>query len=231
MTPEQPSTEQPSTARILLVDDHPLVRQALRYALEKEPDLEVVAEAGDGQEAVAMTEKHRPDVVIMDISMPVLNGVEATKRIKETRPEVAVLILTVHTDIETIFSILQAGASGYLLKSVFGPEVIHTVRAVMNGDMVLSRAVSQDVLKYAFQHVTRPAKSGGHESITPKEMEMLSLAAKGLLNKEIGMRLGISEATVKSYFVSVFQKLGVRTRTEAVFVGLKSGLLTLEDLG
>lgn len=216
--------------RILLVDDHPLVRQALRDVIEKEPDLQVVGEAGNGREAISLTEEYLPDIVIMDISMPVLSGVEATKRIKAARPEIAILILTVHTDLETIFSILQAGASGYLIKSVFGPEVIHTVRAVMDGDMVLAPEVSQEVVKYAFQHVSKPVRTPPQDAITPKEAEMLSLAAKGLSNKEIGSRLHISETTVKSYFVGVFQKLNVRSRTEAIFVSLKSGILTLDDL-
>jgi len=217
--------------RILVVDDHPLVRRALRDILEKEPDLRVIGEVSNGQEAVAATEEQRPDIVIMDISMPVMNGVEATKRIKASHPLTAVLILTVHTDVETIFSILQAGASGYLVKSIFGPEVIHTVRAVMDGDMVLSPEVSQEVLKYALQHVVRPIKQVDQEKLSVKGMEVLTLAARGLSNKEIGANLGISEATVKSYFVDVFQKLNVRSRTEAIFVSLKSGILTLEDLG
>jgi DNA-binding NarL/FixJ family response regulator len=225
--------ERPNKTRILLVDDHPLVRQALRDTLEKEPDLEVVAEAGDGREAIELTERHRPDILIMDINMPVLSGVEATRQIKATHTGVAILILTVHNDIETIFSILQAGASGYLLKSVFGPEVIHTVRAVMDGDMVLAPEISQEVVKYALQHATKPVRAETYDGLrpTPKELELLSLAAKGLLNKEIGARLGLSEATVKSYFVGLFQKLNVRSRTEAIFVGLKTGLLKLEDLG
>ncbi len=217
--------------RILLVDDHPLVRRALRDILEKEPDLCVVGEAGDGREAIDLTAELLPDVIIMDISMPVLNGVEATKQIKAAHPLSSVLILTVHTDVETIFSILQAGASGYLVKSIFGPEVVHTIRAVMDGDMVLSREVSQEVVKYALQHGTKPVKQAPQEGISAKGMEVLTLAAKGLSNKEIGAALGISEATVKSYFVDVFQKLNVRSRTEAIFVSLKSGLLSLDDLG
>jgi NarL family two-component system response regulator LiaR len=217
--------------RILLVDDHPLVRRALRDILEKEPDFQVIAEAGDGRQAVDMTAQYGPDVVIMDISMPLMNGVEATKQIKAANPLTAVLILTVHTDLETIFSILQAGASGYLVKSVFGPEVIHTIRAVMDGDMVLSAEVSQEVLKYALLHGTKPVKSLQNERISAKGMEVLALAAKGLSNKEIGAELGVAEATVKSYFVDVFQKLNVRSRTEAIFVGLKSGIITLDDLG
>ena len=221
----------PQETRILLVDDHPLVRRALRDILEKEPDLHVIGEAGDGQQAIDMTGESHPDIVIMDISMPVLNGVEATKQIKASNPLTAVLILTVHTDLETIFSILQAGASGYLVKSIFGPEVIHTIRAVMDGDMVLSAEVSQEVVKYAFQHGTKPVRPVPQEGLSAKGMEVLSLAARGLSNKEIGAKLGISEATVKSYFVDVFQKLNVRSRTEAIFVSLKSGILTLDDLG
>jgi DNA-binding NarL/FixJ family response regulator len=213
------------------VDDHPLVRRALRDILEKEPDLEVIGEAGDGLEALRMTADQRPDIVIMDISMPNMNGVEATKRIKVANPLAMVLILTVHTDVETIFSILQAGASGYLVKSVFGPEVVHTIRAVMDGDMVLSREVSQEVIRYGLHHATRPVKTVSREGLSAKGVEVLTLAAKGLSNKEIGAQLGISEATVKSYFVDVFSKLGVRSRTEAIFVSLKSGLLSLDDLG
>jgi NarL family two-component system response regulator LiaR len=217
--------------RILLVDDHPLVRRALRDILEKEADLQVIGEAGDGLEALRMTEESRPDIVIMDISMPNMNGVEATKQIKAANPLALVLILTVHTDVETIFSILQAGASGYLVKSVFGPEVVHTIRAVMDGDMVLSREVSQEVVRYGLHHATKAVKSVPQERLSGKGLEVLTLAAKGLSNKEIGAELGISEATVKSYFVDVFSKLGVRSRTEAIFVSLKSGLLSLDDLG
>ncbi len=216
--------------RILLVDDHPLVRRALRDILEKEPDFAVVGEAADGRQAIEMTERHEPDIVIMDISMPVLNGVEATKQIKVSSPLTSVLILTVHTDLETIFSILQAGASGYLVKSIFGPEVIHTIRAVMDGDMVLSPEVSQEVVKYALHHGPKPVKEVPTDRLSAKGLEVLSLAAKGLSNKEIGAKLGLTEATVKSYFVDVFQKLNVRSRTEAIFVSLKSGILTLDDL-
>jgi NarL family two-component system response regulator LiaR len=217
---------------VLLVDDHPLIRKALRDILEQESDLEVIGEASNGLEAVEMTEDSHPDVVIMDISMPVMSGVEATKQIKASNPLTFVLILTVHTDIETVFRILQAGASGYLVKSVFGPEVIHTIRALVDGDMVLAPGVSQEVLRYALLHMKDLAKSGPEpcKGISPKELEILTFAAKGLSNKQIGARLGISEATIKSYFVDIFQDLNVRSRTEAIFVCLKSGILTLEDI-
>lgn len=221
----------PVEAKIMLVDDHPLICQALRDILEKEDDLKVIGEASNGQEAIEVALELRPDVVIMDINMPVLSGIEATRRIKTECPYIAILILTVHTDIETIFSILQAGASGYLTKSVFGSEVVHTIRSLMDGDMVLAPAVSREVLKYALQHVTKPVQIAANDKITPKELEVLSLAAKGMSNRDIGARLGIGEATVKSYFTDLFLKLDVRSRTEAIFVGLKSGILTLADLG
>jgi len=214
--------------KIMLVDDHPLMRLALRSVLEKEPDLEVIYEAGDGQEAVTKAEVLRPDVVIMDISMPVLNGIQATRLIKSKCPMISILILTVHTDIETIFSILEAGASGYLTKTVFGQEVVHTIRALVSGEMVLAPEISKEVLKYALRHFSKPLKIEYDEKITPKEQELLSLAAKGMSNQEISKILGISEHTVKSYFANLFSKLGVRSRTEAIFIALKKGILSPE---
>jgi DNA-binding NarL/FixJ family response regulator len=235
LTKHESADTRPEKIRILLADDHPLMRSALRDLIEQEEDLLVVGEAGDGSEAVRLTETRKPDVVIMDISMPIMNGVEATKRIKESSPETSVLILTVHTDIHTIFSILQAGASGYLVKSIYGPEVINTIRSLMDGELVLSPGISEQVVKYALQHVEEPGRGkpvpSGPRSMPAKAMEVLNLAAQGLSNKEIGARLHISEATVKGHFVEIFQSLNVRSRTEAVFVSLKSGLLTLDDLG
>jgi len=220
----------PTRTRILLVDDHPLLRTALREVIEREPDLEVVGEAGDGKQAIQMSEALKPDIIIMDISMPVMDGVTATKRIKAAQPLTAILILTVHTDVVTIFKILQAGASGYLIKSIFGPEVVHTIRAVMSGDTVLAPGVSEEVLKYALRSFTKPVEPRFVGLVTQKELDILLLAAKGMANKEIARRLGVSEGTVKNHFVELFQKLNVRSRTEAVFVSLKLGILTIEDL-
>jgi NarL family two-component system response regulator LiaR len=218
--------------KILLADDHPLMRRALRDVLEREPDFEVVGEAGNGSEAIELTERHGPDVVIMDISMPGMTGVEATKRIKSSLPSTSVLILTVHTDIHTIVSILQAGASGYLVKSIFGPEVVHTIRALMDGDLVLAPSISKAVVEFALRHVEKPIsdRAEDRKGIAPRNMQVLALAARGMSNKEIGARLGITEATVKGHFVDLFQQLKVRSRTEALFVSLKSGILTLDDL-
>lgn len=222
--------EAKSKTRIVLADDHPLLRQALRDVLEKQPDFEVIAEASNGEEAVKLATEMLPDAVIMDISMPVLNGLEATKQIKATNPSIAVLVLTVHSDSEHILSILRAGAGGYLTKSVYGDEVIHAVRALVSGETVLSPAVSQQIFKYAFQHSSKPKDLGTGSTLSSRELEVLHLAAKGISNKDIAQRLDLSLRTVKGYLANLFQKLNVASRTEAVIICLKKGILTLKDL-
>jgi len=216
--------------RIMLADDHPLLRQALRNVLEKQPDFEVIAEANDGEEAVKLATELIPDVVIMDISMPNLNGLEATRQIKADCPTIAVLVLTVHSDNEHILGILQAGAGGYLTKSVYGDEVIHAVRALVAGETVLSPSVSRQVLKYAFQHITKPLSLDASDKLTARELEILRLAAKGISNRDIALRLDLSVRTVKGYLADIFLKLNVASRTEAVIVSLRKGILTLDDL-
>jgi len=215
---------------LMLVDDHPLFRQGLRRVLEAEPDMEVIIEVAEGDEALRMAKQLVPDVVIMDISMPKLNGLEATKRIKASRPAIAVLVLTVHSDSEHILSILQAGAGGYLTKSVYGNEVINAIRSLVCGETVLSQSVSQQIFRYAFQHTTKPKRLDAGNKLSAREMEVLNLAAKGISNKDIALRLGLSLRTVKGYLVDLFLKLNVASRTEAVIVGLRKGILTLNDL-
>jgi NarL family two-component system response regulator LiaR len=216
--------------RIVLADDHPLLRQALREVLEKQPDFEVIAEASDGKEAVKLTTELLPDVVIMDISMPELNGLEATKQIKANCPAIAVLVLTIHSDNEHILGILKAGAGGYLTKSVYGDEVIYAIRALVCGETVLSPAVSQQVFKYAFQHTIKPKGLDLGDKLSSRELEVLSLAARGKSNQDIALQLDLSLRTVKSYLANLFLKLNVASRTEAVIVGLREGILTLDDL-
>lgn len=226
--------QQQAKIKILLADDHPLIRKALRDILENEPDLEVVAEAGNGVEAVELTEKHRPDVVIMDIAMPVMNGVEATKRIKAAHPLTLILILTVVSDVNTVFNILQAGASGYLLKSVFGPEVVRTIRTLLDGDLVLAPDVCAELLKYTLRHKEEGSQHAvalpGESGLSTRARQVLTEVARGLSNKEIAVKLGLTEATVKGYLTEVFTYLNVRSRTEAVFVSLKRGLVNLDEL-
>ena len=212
---------------VILADDHPLMRQALRNVLEKQADFEIVAEADDGEEAVSLAAELVPDVVIMDISMPKLNGIEATRQIKAKNPEIIVLALTVHDDSEHILGILEAGATGYLTKGVFGNQVIQAIRSTVSGEAILSSQISQQILKYALRHVTKPIPLDAGEKLTARELEILKLAAKGMSNKDIALELNISLATVKGYMASTFTKLGVTSRTEAVTTGLRAGFITI----
>jgi len=223
--------DQANNITIMLADDHPLLRQALRNVLETQTDFKIIAEASDGEEAVRRAVELVPNVVIMDISMPKLNGLEATRQIKAKCPGIAILVLTVHDDSEHILSILEAGAAGYLTKSVFGEEVIHAVRGVVAGEAVLSASISQQIIKYALRHVvTKRLPLDTVERITARELEILRLAAMGMSNKDIAQKLDLSERTVKGYLAEIFSKLNVSSRTEAVITALRSGALTLDDL-
>jgi len=220
----------PKRISIVLADDHPLVRQALRNVLDQQADFEIVAEVGDGDEVVKVTSELVPDVVIMDISMPKLNGLEATRQIKAKHPEIAILVLTVHGEAEHVLGLLEAGAAGYLTKSVFGEEVVQSIRAVVAGETVLSPASSHQILRHALRLMTKPSRLDPNVKISARELQILKLAATGMSNKEIALNLDLSVRTVKGYLVDIFSKLGVASRTEAVIVSLRAGLLTLDDL-
>jgi len=215
---------------IMLADDHPLLRQALANVLNKEADFEIIAEVGDGEEAVRLATELVPDVVIMDISMPKLNGLEATRQIKAKCPNIAILVLTVHSDSEHILGILEAGAAGYLTKRVFGEEVIHAVRGVASGETVLSTPILQQILKHAVQFMPKPLNLDAGEKLSSRELRILKLAARGMSNKDIALKLELSPRTVKAYLAEIFSKLRVSSRTEAVITGLRAGFLTLDDL-
>jgi DNA-binding NarL/FixJ family response regulator len=216
--------------RLLIADDHPLLRLALRNVLEQHDDFEVIAEASDGQEAINLTKELNPDIVIMDISMPEVSGLEATRQIKSDCPKTSVLVLTVHTDNEHILGILEAGASAYLTKRVFGDEIIHTIRALAVGETVLSPTVWAQVLKYASRRICKPVQINSSDKLTAKELEILNLLAKGISNKDIATELGVSIRTIKSHLADLFLKLHVSSRTEAVIVSLRSGIIKQEDL-
>jgi len=224
------SRKQSAKTKILLVDDHPLLRKALKDLLEKEADLVIVGEAGDGEEAVRLASQILPDVVIMDVSMPNLDGLQATQQIKATCPNIAVLVLTVHTDDECILEILQAGAAGYLVKSAFGEQVVQAVRAVASGDMILSPLIGKRLLKQAARFPTRPVLLEAGEKLSTRELEVLKLTARGLSNKDIALALGIKLRTIKGYLAEIFSKLRVASRTEAVIAGLRAGFLSLDDI-
>ena len=215
--------------RILLADDHVLVRQGTRELLEQEDDMEVVAEAGDGEDAVRQAINQRPDVAIMDISMPKLNGIEATRQIKASHPSTAVLVLSAYDDDQYIFALLEAGAAGYLLKDVQASELIQAVRAVHTGESVLHPAIARKVINRFAQPADKRTEKVSLDQLTEREMQVLKLAAKGMTNQEIAHELVISIRTVQVHLSNVFGKIGVGSRTEAVLYALREGWITLQD--
>lgn len=220
------------TIRVMLVDDHALVREGTRDLLEREEDLEVVAEAADGIEAVELADRHRPDVIIMDIAIPRLNGIDATRRIKAQHPTIAVLVLTAYDNDQYIFALLEAGAAGYLLKDIRMHELVQAVRAVYSGESVLHPVVARKVVDHFVDSTREPAAAARSEPaadhLTGRELEVLELAGKGMTNREIAEALTISTRTVQVHLSNVFAKLGVGSRTEAVVCALRKGWFTLD---
>jgi DNA-binding NarL/FixJ family response regulator len=215
--------------RVLIADDHTIVRDGTRRILETEKDLEVVAEASNGEEAVALTSSLRPDVAIIDIAMPVLDGIEVTRQIKVLYPATAILILTAHDNDQFIFSLLEAGAAGYLLKSVRSQELVDAVRALHAGESVLHPAVARKVMNYFAMSSGRDKKRGRSQTLTQRELDILKLVTRGLSNKGIADDLSLSMRTVQRHLESIFNKLQVGSRTEAVVRALKEGWITLND--
>jgi DNA-binding NarL/FixJ family response regulator len=212
--------------RVLLVDDQKLMREGLRVLLELEPDLEVIGEAGDGQAALEQYASLRPDVVLMDIRMPGMDGVEATWRLRERWPEARVVILTTFDDDEYIFEGLRAGALGYLLKDGSGQELAEAVRTVAAGGALVEPSVARKVLA-EFARLAPPGRPPGEglpEPLTEREREVLRLLSRGLSNREIATRLSLAEGTVKNHVTGILQKLGVRDRTQAAVRARELGL-------
>lgn len=216
--------------KVLIADDHAVVREGTRRILEQEPDMEVVGEAGDGEEAVNLAASLKPDVAIIDIAMPKLDGIEATKRIKATWPSINVLILSAYDDDQFIFSLLEAGAAGYLLKSIRSRELIDAIRAVYSGESVLHPAIARKVLNRFVSTSGRPEGQEPSGMLSDREIEVLKLAAKGLSNQDIAERLCLSIRTVQGHLGHIFNKLQVGSRTEAVVRALKEGWVTLDDV-
>ncbi len=210
------------TIRVLLADDHGVVRKGVRDFLEEEPDLNVVGEASDGAQAVDMALALQPDVVVMDIKMPQLSGIEATKRIKAAAPQVRVLALSAYDDDPYVWGLLEAGASGYVLKTAESRELISAIRAVAAGRSALDPQIAPRIIARA----ARPTPSS---DLTDREREVLSLAARGLTNKQIGHDLNISDRTVQNHLANIYGKLSVQSRTEAVTAALQRGLIQLGE--
>ena len=216
--------------RIVIADDHAVVRQGTRKLLDMEEDMEVIGEAGDGEEAVRLIEGLRPDVAILDISMPKLTGIEVTRQIKPRFPSVAVLILTAYDTDEYVFALLEAGAAGYLLKFADGQEVVEAVRSVHAGESVLHPIIARKVIQRAVPSLQKESAGKPNIELSEREIEVLKLAAKGMTNKDIANALFISIRTVQHHLNSIFNKLSVGSRTEAIFQSVKKGLLSFDDL-
>ncbi len=219
-----------NTIKLLIADDHAVVREGTRQILEREADINVVAEAADGEEAVRMADKSSPDVIIMDIAMPKMDGIEATKQIKSLHPNIAILILTAYDDDQFVFNLIEAGAAGYLLKSVRGHELVEAVRAVNAGESVLHPAIARKVLNRFAPAAGKEPKPKVLEVLSDREVEVLQLAARGLSNQDIANELCLSLRTVQAHLGHIFNKLQVSSRTEAVVRALKEGWITLSDV-
>jgi len=216
--------------RILIADDHAMLREGMHNLLSQEKDFELVGEAANGEEAVRLARELKPDIVIMDIVMPRLNGVEATKQIKQVSPSTALLILTAYSDIRYIIGLLEAGACGYLLKNSPGKDVVKAIRAVRAGESVLDPEVTRKLVQRLAGLSKGPDEHAPNGQLTAREMEILTWAARGLSNKEMSEKLFISLRTVKAHMTNIFNKLGCSSRTDAIIKGLKQGYIDLDDM-
>ena len=209
--------------RVVIADDHTVVRKGIRDLLTDEGDIAVVGEAHTGQEAIDLALALQPDVVVMDINMPELSGVEATRQIRAAAPAVRVLVLTAYADDPYIYGLLDAGASGYILKTAEGRDIVRAVRSTAAGQSAIDPAVAPRLIA----RLTQPAVHG--DTLSERELAVLRLAARGLTNKQIGAELAISDRTVQNHLANIYAKLGVASRTEAVTAALQRGLIQLND--
>ena len=210
--------------RVLIVDDHEVVRDGLITILGRENDFTVVGEAKNGLEAIEKAQELKPDVLLMDLRMPELDGVEAMRRIREDNPDVKFIVLTTYDSDEYIFDAIEAGAKGYLLKDASRDELFQAVRAVYRGESIIQPGVAARILDRFSQLSRQAVDSGG---LSERELEVLRLISRGAANKEIGASLSISESTVKTHVANIFQKLDVNDRTDAVTQALKKGIIKL----
>ncbi|AGG06072.1 MULTISPECIES: response regulator transcription factor [Dehalococcoides] len=216
--------------KVLIADDHAVLREGMSRLLSQEKDIEVIGEAGDGQEAVDMVAQLKPDVVLMDIVMPRLTGVEATKLIKKNNPSTCILILTAYSDIRYILGLLEAGASGYLLKSAKSDEIVGAIRAIKAGESVLDSVATRKLLERVVNVSKESDEDKVRGQLSPREIEILQLASKGLSNREIADKLTLSMRTVKAHLSNIFNKMRCSCRTEAIVKGFREGYVMLEDV-
>ncbi len=208
--------------RILMADDHPMFRFGLRTLLQTEPDMEVIAEATTGEEVMSLAITHEPDVILMDLNMPGINGIDATRRIIQAKPHIAILVITMFDD-DSVFAAMRAGARGYILKGVEGDETLRAIKAVAKGEAIFSPTVAQRLIHY-FAKGSPKGESATFPELTDREQEVLGLIAKGLTNSAIAERLLLSPKTIRNLVSSIFSKLQVAGRAEAIIRARNAGL-------
>lgn len=211
--------------KVVVADDHAIVREGVRMILGQEQDIEVVGEAGDGQQAIDLVEALGPQVVIMDISMPGVGGIEATQRLKTSHPQVQVLALTMHEDETYVFQLLRAGAAGYVLKRAAAQDLVQAVRAAARGEAFLYPSVARKVVEDYLRRVETGEERERYDGLTAREKEILTLIAQGLSNQQIAEKLYISIKTVQTHRAHILEKLGLHDRTELVRYAIRKGLI------
>ena len=216
--------------RILIADDHPLLREAICQVFSSQEDMEIVGQANNGEEAINLTAQLKPDILIMDIMMPKSDGLEASRQIKKIAPDTAILILTAYDEDNYVLGLLEAGATGYLMKSARGQDLVEAVRAIRAGESVLHPKIIEKLLKQAMAKPAEGLDRKIKDILSDREMEMLKLLATGMSNKEIADRLCLSLRTVKAHMSNIFTKMNVASRSEALVEALRRGLLTLKDI-
>jgi NarL family two-component system response regulator LiaR len=216
------------TIKIILAEDHALMLAGTRHILEKYPDFQVVGEAEDGQQAVEIIKQLKPDIAILDIRMPKLNGIEVVRQVKSLSPGTKTLMLTAYDDDEYVLALMEAGASGYLLKTAREKELVDSIRGVYSGEPVLHPTIAMKIARLWAQRGTA-SHTGGEEQLSAREIEVLELAARGLRNKAIAEQLGISIRTVEGHFNGIFAKLGVSSRLAAILEAMSRHLVTIGD--
>ncbi|MBN1137867.1 MAG: response regulator transcription factor [Anaerolineae bacterium] len=225
-TDDQNQSPQGDTIRVLVADDHAIVRQGIHALLETEPDIQVVGEAQDGRQAIAEAQRLQPDVVLMDLVMPVMDGVEAIRHIRTSQPQARILVLTSFGGENQVFPAIKAGALGYILKDSTPSELVQAIRQVNRGESALHPAIARRLVQELAQPSERATAADG---LTKRELEVLRLVAAGQCDREIASRLGISEATVRTHVSNILAKLHVYSRTQAAVYALREGLASLHE--
>ncbi len=214
--------------RILLADDHNVLRQGMAQVLNAQPDMTVVAQASNGKEAITLAEQHQPDIILLDINMPEIDGVEAARQITARHPQIGIIILTMYRRDDYVFEAIKAGARGYLLKEVELDELLAAIRSVAQGEAVIDPAIATRVLA-EFRQPSHSRQTSEEPSLSERDIEILRLLAQGLTNQEIGDKLAISEKTVRNRLSIIFRQLHIKNRTQAALYAMREGLVDPED--